>query len=322
MEAHGLWGIAAIVAAATAGACAGCSAERIWKRKSAAANALAPSKRERLMLVAQKGVGPLKPLATKILKAPAAARVANEGSLLLEERGVSTDPTALLSLVLALSVSIGLISALLTLSAVCGIAMACLFAVASVVGVRNRFERRSVTMREQIPDALRCMGTCFRSGLSLSQTLQQTSKECKGALGRVFGVAAKRLQMGASTDEALSIMRQGDQVPELSFVAVALDVQHQSGGSIAPVLETARESVISELDLMRSLRVQTAQAKLSASIVTIMPFVLVALFSLISPGFLEPFFSSLAGVGLLSVALVMQLSGVLAVRHMLRIDAG
>ena len=102
---------------------------------------------------------------------------------------------------------------------------------------------------------------------------------------RVLGVAARRLQMGASPDEALAVMRASDQVPELSFVAVALDVQHQSGGSIAPVLETARESVVSELDLMRSMRVQTAQAKLSASIVTVMPFLLVALFSIVSPGF-------------------------------------
>ena len=98
--------------------------------------------------------------------------------------------------------------------------------------------------------------------------------------------------------------------------------QHQSGGSIAPVLETARESVVSELDLMRSMRVQTAQAKLSASIVTVMPFLLVALFSIVSPGFLAPFFTSLAGMGILAVALAMQIAGVMSVRHMLRIDAG
>ena len=146
--------------------------------------------------------------------------------------------------------------------------------------------------------------------------------ECSGALGSLFSVAARRLEMGAPPAEALAVMRSSDQVPELSFVAVALDVQHQSGGSIAPVLETARESVISELDLMRSLRVQTAQAKLSASIVTVMPFVLVALFSLMSPDFLAPFFGSLIGVALLALALIMQLSGVLAVRRMLRIDAG
>lgn len=109
-------------------------------------------------------------------------------------------------------------------------------------------------------------------------------------------------------------------MPELAFVAVALDVQHRSGGSLAAVLDAARESVESEIDLARSLKVQTAQAQLSARIVTAMPFVLIALFSLMSPGFLSPFFESMAGMALLAAALVMQVAGVVLVHRML--DAG
>ncbi len=43
---------------------------------------------------------------------------------------------------------------------------------------------------------------------------------------------------------------------------MALDVQYACGGSAAPVLRSAEES-ISRFDLRRSLRVQTAQAKLA-----------------------------------------------------------
>ena len=116
------------------------------------------------------------------------------------------------------------------------------------------------------------------------------------------------------------MFRSGAQVPELAFVAVALDVQHQTGGSISQVLDAARDTVESELELERSLHVQTAQARLSARIVSVMPFVLVALFSLVSEGFLEPFFNSAAGVALLLVVLSMQAAGVLAVRRMLRVE--
>lgn len=126
--------------------------------------------------------------------------------------------------------------------------------------------------------------------------------------------------MGESVSDALSALAEVEGVPELRFVSVALDVQHQTGGSVAPVLDAARESVESELELARSLRVQTAQAKLSAQVVTVMPFILVALFSLMSPGFLAPFFQSLAGVGMLALALGMQLAGVLLVRRMLKIE--
>ena len=76
----------------------------------------------------------------------------------------------------------------------------------------------------------------------------------------------------------------------------------------------------SELELLRSLKVQTAQAKLSARVVTVMPFILVGLFSLMSPGFLSPFFESLPGMVMLAVALLMEAAGVLVVRRMLKVD--
>jgi tight adherence protein B len=78
--------------------------------------------------------------------------------------------------------------------------------------------------------------------------------------------------------------------------------------------------VESELELARNLKVQTAQARLSSSIVTWMPFILVAIFSFVSPGFLSPFFESLAGIALLVVALLMQAAGVFSVRHMLKVE--
>ncbi len=126
--------------------------------------------------------------------------------------------------------------------------------------------------------------------------------------------------MGAPATEALAVLERQRGVPELAFAAVALDVQHQSGGSIGPVLEAAQDSVESELELLRSLKVQTAQAKLSARVVTVMPFILVGLFSLMSPGFLSPFFESLPGMVMLAVALLMEAAGVLVVRRMLKVD--
>ena len=103
-------------------------------------------------------------------------------------------------------------------------------------------------------------------------------------------------------------------------MAVALDVQHQAGGSMRPVLEAARETVEGELALRRALRVQTAQARLSARVVTVMPFALVAVFSLVSKGFLDPFLQSPLGLGLLGLACAMEVAGVLAVRRKLNVE--
>ena len=86
------------------------------------------------------------------------------------------------------------------------------------------------------------------------------------------------------------------------------------------VLDAASGSVESQIELRRSLRVQTAQAKLSARVVSVMPFVLIALFSLVSDGFLEPFFESALGLATLALALGMQAAGIAMVRRMLKVE--
>lgn len=272
--------------------------------------------------VARNGIAPLRPAARLLMRVPRAAHAADGARELLGERGVVTSSEALASLAVALCLVLGAGAWLASGTPVCAVAVACCAAVALAGVLRSARDRRQAALREEVPEALRSMTVCFRAGLSLPQTLRQTADEVGGSLGALFSRVAARLDMGCTPSEALAVFREQEGIPELSFVAVSLDVQHQSGGSLASVLDAARESVEGELELRRSLRVQTAQAKLSARIVTLMPFILVALFSLASEEFLSPFFESPAGFALLASALALQAAGVVIVRRMLDVDVG
>ena len=260
------------------------------------------------------------PLAQALLKAARIKKLAAESVLLLGERGWATTEVALLSVVIVATFVIGTIIGVVFGSLVSAIAVwICSLAIVATY-LKTAWEKRACAMRDAVPDALRAMGVCFRAGLSLMQTLEQVAVEAHGSLKVLFQKSAHQLEIGNTTSAALEVFRREKLVPELSFVAVALDVQHQTGGSMEQVLASARDTVESELALARSLRVQTAQAKLSARIVTIMPFVLIALFSLMSSDFLMPFFSSALGVFLLIAALGMQAAGVIMVHRMLQVE--
>lgn len=325
MEGAGVSAVTAISAALlalAAGLFLGQEAYRVMRQRTYAAAAVAESRRDRIEMFLRKGCAPLRLVARRLLAYEVVSAAAEGLLLMLEQRGYAAGREPVLSLVLAGVALAGFVMGVAARSVAGGLAVSLGLLVAVLGHARSVSEKSLLAMREDVPEALRAMQTCFRAGLSLPQTLQQVSREVDGPLGERFDRAAKRLETGASTTEALAALDGGRKVPELAFVAVALDVQHQSGGSIAPVLEAARESVEGELDLLRSLRVQTAQAKLSARIVTLMPFVLVALFSLMSSDFLAPFFGSVAGMALLGLALAMQCAGVLMVRRMLRIETG
>lgn len=266
------------------------------------------------------GIGPLVPVARVALRRPKVRAAAQEAVWAAHHRGLEAVPEAAVSLGMAAVLVTGAVAWLVSGTALAGVAVAASVGACALAWLGAQRDARTERMRDAVPDALRSMGACFQTGFSLLQTFQQTGRETPGPLGELFDRAARRLEVGEPVGEALAVLREDDSVRELAFAAVALDVQHESGGSVAPVLVAAREAVEGELELRRSLRVQTAQAKLSARVVSVLPFVLIAVFSLVSEGFLEPFFASPVGLAVLATALAMQAAGVLLVRRMLAVE--
>lgn len=262
------------------------------------------------------------PVADVLLKNVRLRRFFSDVVALCAERQYRTSERTLMSVVMTVSAGLTVALAFVLGNVVTSVVVVVCCLVLLGVSVNAARDRRSDAIRESVPDILRSMGVCFEAGFTLLQTFRQIGQETRGPLKAPFMRAAHVLETGQGASEALAELRQGSAVGELAFVVVALDVQHQAGGSLRQVLDAARDTVEGELALKRSLRVQTAQAKLSARVVSVMPLVLVALFSVVSEGFLTPFFASPAGYALLALAVGMQLAGIALVRRVLSVEVG
>jgi len=184
-------------------------------------------------------------------------------------------------------------------------------------GWRREQRRR---LREQLPDALIAIGMCFSAGYSLEQALAQTAEEADEPLRSQLAKTANDMRSGCSIAEALGGLEQRTAMADIRFITAALEVQHTTGGSLRDILTSAADSITASFDLERSLEVQTAQARLSAKVVSLLPLFLVAMLSLTMEGYLETFFSSAGGLALLVLALAMEAAGILTIRRILKID--
>lgn len=267
------------------------------------------------------GIGFLnKPCKLILKKIPLLQNVFNNFKELLLDYKIHAQTYTIASSLLMISFVIGVIVGFLFKSVIAAIAVVlCLFVVL-ILFVKAQSDKKIEEIREAIPDSLKLMSTCFASGYSLYQTFGQLAKETKNGLNKLYKRCTHILQTGGTISESLEPIKDSKSTPELAFVAVALDVQHHTGGSMKPVIESAREMIESKLELLRLLHVQTAQAKLSSRIVIVMPFALIAIFSIISPNFLQPFFSSLIGVVLFVIACLMQAAGIILVRKTLQVE--
>ena len=270
--------------------------------------------------VCRNGIPLMRPLASRLLRVKQVDRWCERISSALGLRVPFISTRSVCELELAASGIAALILFVLTGQLIPALAGALIPVLLSTQRATAWHRIQRIQLREQLPDALNAIGMCFSAGHSLQQALGQISSETPDPLGRQLRLAADDIDVGYEVSEALERLEQRTNCPDLRFVLVALDIQHMTGGSLREILEGAAASITDSFELARSLEVQTAQARMSARIVTMMPLVLLVLLSLVMPGYLATFFGSSSGFMLLIFALGLEALGIVLIRRILGID--
>ena len=185
-------------------------------------------------------------------------------------------------------------------------------------GYRHR--KRVEALEQGMPEVLRLLCTALESGSSLVMALRYAADNCSEPLAGELKRTVWDLEAGQGFDEALEKLRQRTGGSEFAYLAVAMEIQHQSGGSLTDTLESVAGLLQQTAELKDDLRTKTAQGRLSSRIVTIMPFALLAILSVFSPGYLTGFLSSPLGVCLFVLALLFEAAGIVLVRRALAVD--
>lgn len=191
---------------------------------------------------------------------------------------------------------------------------------ALVERLTRRKEKRLAAIRATLPGALQMLGSSIGAGQSNRQAFSYVAANTRGPLAHEFMQAAWDLDAGRCMGEALEGLADRVQLIEVRMVCAAFAIQQRTGGNVRPILESAAASLRQSAEFQRSLHVQTTQSRLSARLVSGMPFVLLFLLASISPGYLDAFFSSSAGATLFIVALTLDAVGVFAIRRIVRIE--
>ena len=266
------------------------------------------------------GVVFMRPLATRLTRIKRVNTWCARIGIMLEENVPSVYPRSICELLLTSALIAGALGFLLTGQLLIAALASLLPPAFSIQRATTWHRKQRSQLREQLPDALNAIGMCFTAGHSLQQALGQVARETPNPLGRQLLKTVNDIDVGYGVSEALERLEQRADCADLHFVLVAFDIHHMTGGNLRELLEGTADSIAESFELMRSLEVQTAQARMSARIVTVMPLVLLALLSLVMPGYLAAFFSSTQGFILLLAALALEILGIFLIRRILGIN--
>jgi tight adherence protein B len=186
---------------------------------------------------------------------------------------------------------------------------------------------RSQRMRkfeEQFPEALDLITRAMRAGHSLTFGFQMVGDEMPDPIAAEFGQVAEEIKLGRELRVALGNLVYRVEAGDLPFFVTAITIQRETGGNLAEVLEKLGTLIRERFALYGKVRALTAIGKASANLLALMPVLMVVLLYTCGGeggrSYVEPLFTTPAGVMLAAAAAGLVVIGYILCRRMAVIE--
>lgn len=186
--------------------------------------------------------------------------------------------------------------------------------------VRRRNRRRDQATQERLAEAVSLIASAMRSGRSLQQAIELAATELDPLLGSTFRRLADRIGLGDPMDEAIDAWAGDVGGPDARLVAGVLKLHRRTGGSLAVSLENLAGTLRDRRASSRELESLTAQARLSATILGLLPIGFFLFLSAIARRDLEVAYETPTGLAAIAVGFGLQGAAYVWIRHLLRVE--
>jgi tight adherence protein B len=101
---------------------------------------------------------------------------------------------------------------------------------------------------------------------------------------------------------------------------LAVNIQREVGGNLAEILDTVADTLRERAMLRRQIKVLTAEGRLSAWVLALLPFAIALYMYAVNPSYIGILFESIYGIIMIIVALVLLVLGILWMKKIVDID--
>lgn len=210
--------------------------------------------------------------------------VLRDWQTLVIQSGIAMDARRLLTALLLGTVGLLLILMLLGFAGPVALSLALLLGGALPVLVLIQIRRRRADrIARQLPDGIDLMVRSLRAGHPLNAAFQVIAREMPDPLGSEMGIVADAITYGDDLTDAVTAFADRVGIEDARYLAVAINIQAGTGGNLAHVLEALAAVIRERFAMLRKIKALSAEGRLTAIIVSIVPLVIYGSLNLISP---------------------------------------
>jgi tight adherence protein B len=267
-------------------------------------------------LLREKHLNELSPLERKLETLPGFVRLAR----IIAQAGRSTPVYRVVALSLMLAGVCGAFGWSMTREASLAAMLALAASAVPYLMIVRARSRRMAKFEEQMPEALDVVKRALKAGHPFSQALKLVAEDMQEPIGQEFDLLFSEINYGGDLRNALLGLL--ERVPSVTVMAVvtAVLVQKDTGGNLAETFERIAGVIRGRFKLHRRVRTLSAEGRMSAWILALVPLVLFVAMSVTSPDYLPHLIKDPMGKNLIAGAIVLGVIGILWIRRILRIQ--
>jgi tight adherence protein B len=201
------------------------------------------------------------------------------------------------------------------------------FAIAAALGgatfpllfLRSKRERRMKKFDRALPSALDIIARSLRAGHSLSAALEIVGEQAPEPVRSEFRTLCRQQNLGLPFRDAVFNLVERVPSTDLQLVVTSMLVQRETGGNLVEILDRTNQVMRDRVRLEGEVRVYTAQGRLTAWILGLLPAFLYFMLRLANPAYMRIMTTSPTGQKLLLASAIQVLFGFLVIRRIAKV---
>lgn len=131
--------------------------------------------------------------------------------------------------------------------------------------------QRKRKFQSQLPDMLQLMAGSLRAGYSLMQGVEAVAQEVDDPIGGELRRVLAEARLGRVLEDSLDEMAERLDSRDFAWAVMAVRIQREVGGNLAELLSTVAETMIARERLRREVKALTAEGRISALVLGLLP---------------------------------------------------
>ncbi len=179
-------------------------------------------------------------------------------------------------------------------------------------------KRRQDAFAEQLHGVLTMMAGSLRSGYSVTQSIDTVAREVNAPASVEFNRALIEVQLGRDLTDAFDAVADRTSNEDFRWVVEAIDISRSVGGDLGEVLDNVAKTIRDRDRVARHVRTLSAEGRLSAWILSALPFLMAAYLAVVNPEYLSTLTDTRAGHIVMAITGAVVAVGIIWMRRLVR----